>query len=603
MQNSSLLFAWEQNPPKTLSLGPLPTNFTAVPLLRAALANKQKAVIIFTEDNAWRTALTHECQNRPTQISSSPSNVVLHKSNLFFLKKHGVHIIEGATELQISATYNLCRQEKAHAVIFHWLHSHTHCTHFPSLPSIQTVCVKITATPEEINDATLCCNPPSPKSLHSGGKTTQEDPPQESLMEFLSTAQLLELKPKLLLWSDSQKHLRAYYKTPDGTSALWPSGVQIPLKETPLRPQPLNKELLTSFISPQLDVHEIHIQKKYAFDLAETATFLSSHLLSHPKTQIAAPSDISLCKTQHKEDCKLNPQKHQLRTTLTASQKETHNRLLWAFQTKQEKSKAYAHRKSLLILGPSGAGKSRVTEETAHVLNCAFHHITCQSWIPRAARCQPYTLDTLQEFVESHPSGIIFLDELDKMTAQTDWNLHLQEEIKALLDGRLNAMDWKTKNLEKLEQNFLIVGAGTWQSLWSRSNLGFHSQDQTQTSTDQNLLELAKKSGVPEEMLLRFNTLLCYIDPLTKEDFLTPLQEIYASHHKILTKDQEEALLTQAVNSHANYRWLESLAAQISYQTWKEKQKEEEYLSSLPMQDVPLSPSKKPQDTQNVPNP
>lgn len=79
---------------------------------------------------------------------------------------------------------------------------------------------------------------------------------------------------------------------------------------------------------------------------------------------------------------------------------------------------------------------------------------------------------------------------------------------------------WTEFIIEKLRRNFMIIGTGTWQTLWdqpTKQALGFGSA-QGQCKRDVTS-EIRESVQIPTELLRRFNSDIILIPPATEEDY------------------------------------------------------------------------------------
>ncbi|WP_411825362.1 AAA family ATPase [Luteolibacter sp. AS25] len=197
-------------------------------------------------------------------------------------------------------------------------------------------------------------------------------------------------------------------------------------------------------------------------------------------------------------------------------------------------------RTSTLLLGRSGTGKSHVARELAKQCNLPIWEANVANWIVLGARGERHTMIDLVNWVQRHKSGIIFLDELDKLNSDGDWVNNIRLEIHDLIDSRipngafeteykdkyddhstsLNTSNIKTSSVqEKLRTSFFILGAGTCMGAWTsnKGGIGFGAMavDNTQISRKQVL------DYMSPEILQRFRADICFLEPLARNDYLT----------------------------------------------------------------------------------
>lgn len=180
-----------------------------------------------------------------------------------------------------------------------------------------------------------------------------------------------------------------------------------------------------------------------------------------------------------------------------------------------------------LVVGPSGIGKSRLIRALAEdQLEMPLLRVTPSSWMLCGAKDQVSTLSRIHEFVATEDVGIIHIDEADKFYAQStgDWPRYVRGEAFDLLDRTIVAthpsVPWTEFTIEKLRRNFMIIGTGTWQTLWDqpvKHALGFGS---AQNSEQRDVArEIRESDQVPAELARRFNSDLILIGPATEEDY------------------------------------------------------------------------------------
>lgn len=206
-----------------------------------------------------------------------------------------------------------------------------------------------------------------------------------------------------------------------------------------------------------------------------------------------------------------------------------------------------------LVTGPSGSGKSFLAKALAEEYRLPFFEVSVSTWIVLGARNGNPTFIALAEWIYRHPRGVIFLDELEKPFPNTNgapgdssWYNSVKMEIHDLLDGRLpegaaqvdesvlmetfggqiHLSDIKAllkSDVEhKLKTSYLIVGAGTWQHLWTETErrVGFKIESMPNVSIDQGKI----MKSISPEILLRFRNQVIFLAPMTRTDFTIVLE-------------------------------------------------------------------------------
>ena len=68
-------------------------------------------------------------------------------------------------------------------------------------------------------------------------------------------------------------------------------------------------------------------------------------------------------------------------------------------------------------------------------LNVPILLLNVSTWQPQGSRGDSYTWNSIVEFLDENPKGIIVLDEIDKIDQGSDWQGYVRLEIHDLLDG------------------------------------------------------------------------------------------------------------------------------------------------------------------------
>ncbi len=196
-------------------------------------------------------------------------------------------------------------------------------------------------------------------------------------------------------------------------------------------------------------------------------------------------------------------------------------------------------RTNTLIIGPSGSGKSFLARAVASALDLPLLHISISEWIPLGAseRGASITWPMIALFLmrkKKADGQIIFLDEIDKIAADSSWNVHLRNEIFRLLDlqlpvsisidGDILDEDERALVLDRLQNHTLILAAGAFQHLWEhqvKPSVGFGAKAALRNEPD--LAQLAY--SLPRELVNRFRSSLVVLPQLQKADYQRMLNQ------------------------------------------------------------------------------
>ena len=247
-------------------------------------------------------------------------------------------------------------------------------------------------------------------------------------------------------------------------------------------------------------------------------------------------------------------------TQLTASQLAVANRLedFYRWKRGQQMVAGIWVRPIPLIVGPTGVGKSTVVGHFCNTHRLPLLSLNPASWLPWGATATPWTLQKIQSFIRRHEEGVIFVDELDKFGSESrdgGWYRHLNQELMALLDGRVSELcGWTAEDRAVLDERFLIVGAGTWQSDHRQiaKQMGFNREEAPR-------LDLSGQQSIPEELLRRFNSDILRLEPPTEGEIASRVLQMHDALS--IRRPSESELLSlarDAVQSGENTRWLES---------------------------------------------
>ncbi len=191
-------------------------------------------------------------------------------------------------------------------------------------------------------------------------------------------------------------------------------------------------------------------------------------------------------------------------------------------------------RTNFLLIGPSGSGKSHIAKALSHEMQVPCLTLAISDWIllGNSNRANLATWPAIFEFIERHahmPGIIIFIDELDKCSHDTNYNSFLRVEIHGLADYRIpwNLTDSEGDAIEPsrvaavqrfLSHKTMILGGAAFQEIWdqrSQPSMGFITSDTGEELPD--LTELVRK--MPREIINRFSSDLFVLPAVTEADY------------------------------------------------------------------------------------
>jgi SpoVK/Ycf46/Vps4 family AAA+-type ATPase len=223
---------------------------------------------------------------------------------------------------------------------------------------------------------------------------------------------------------------------------------------------------------------------------------------------------------------------------------------------------------SPLVVGSSGVGKSHLIRLLAEELDVPLLRLSPQEWIVIGSRESPRTLERIYDFVKENVRGIVAIDELEKFAdSGSEWGKCSRLELFDVLDKTVNQktkdMNWTEADKVSFRNNFMVVGTGTWQSIWERARapeLGFGSQG-TSVGTEEIRRLIRKSNVIPPELLRRFNERIVVI-PLPVESQYEKACQEYGL--QAMAADLGIKLdVKEAASSALGARWLKEAFAQI----------------------------------------
>jgi hypothetical protein len=214
-----------------------------------------------------------------------------------------------------------------------------------------------------------------------------------------------------------------------------------------------------------------------------------------------------------------------------------------------------------LIIGPSGAGKTWLVQSVAAAKEMPLLQLNVANWIPLGANASAgmATLKLIQQSVENHPRGIIHIDELDKFGFHDHWDNIIRQDVFSVLDRRTfnNLPDNRLQ--QRLEQNWFIIGSGTWQSVWERHTKdasGFNLQKSQMALTEEVRYQIDKQNEIPPELQRRFNSRYLIVDH-PNEETLEAIIEQFKPYFEPRFCEEVRQKIPDILKSKKGIRWFE----------------------------------------------
>lgn len=268
-------------------------------------------------------------------------------------------------------------------------------------------------------------------------------------------------------------------------------------------------------------------------------------------------------------------------------------------------------RTNTLVCGPSGMGKSFLARALADRLKLPILILNACSWIPVGARGDIYTWNIVVDFVQENPRGILFLDEIDKISSKThDWLNSVRLEIHDFLDSVVpQSITVRTEDVDddclwdfgtsdkkspkellpdraqvqfRLKYQYLIVAGGAWQGLWDELNastMGFQKSSELLVAPDRSKLT----SSITHELLRRFRDEIVIIPRMTKGDYIDLAKEVRESLPADIQgffSDFCRAHMPDAVERNLGMRFFEEMVAKSFVQSHIEESQAEQLEAS-----------------------
>lgn len=263
-------------------------------------------------------------------------------------------------------------------------------------------------------------------------------------------------------------------------------------------------------------------------------------------------------------------------------------------------------RANFLLIGPSGTGKTFLAEALSKEIGVPFLSVSISDWLllgssNRGGSC---TWPVIFEFLEKNKKSqgaIIFIDEIDKASHDSNWNAFLRAEVFSLCDYRLplglNDTDGDMINTQKIKEveSFLryktmIVAGAAFQNIWenrSTPTMGFNPA--TITDDPPELSDLTK--FLPRELINRFSSEIFVLPQPTKLDYkimIETMAENISATWKSKFLELGLSRLDQAVRHQKGARYAEEIllaaivAERSCMENWKPECEEAETASDEP---------------------
>lgn len=195
-------------------------------------------------------------------------------------------------------------------------------------------------------------------------------------------------------------------------------------------------------------------------------------------------------------------------------------------------------RSNFLLLGPTGIGKTHLAKAVAEEMKVPFLAISAGDWIILGGntRGSEVTWKVIISFIQRALQvgrAIIFIDEMDKIYHDSNWNSFLRSEIFSLCDARLpvgiddddddddddaTSPECVKKIGEFLKYNTMIIGGAAFQNIWegnSKPLIGFGNS--VHTNKPPEIHDLVKY--LPRELINRFCSELLILPELKRSDY------------------------------------------------------------------------------------
>lgn len=237
--------------------------------------------------------------------------------------------------------------------------------------------------------------------------------------------------------------------------------------------------------------------------------------------------------------------------------------------------KGFTVRSFPLIAGPTGAGKSHLVRQVAEQLGCEYVRLDYGTWLPRGAKEDPNTMESIAEKALGHERVLVHLDELDKLRGNfsSGWETSVLNDVWKLLDRPIELGHLAVaQSYEEGEAAFAklfaervwIVGSGTWQEIFEtqHSSVGFsvESSQKVETDTQDSIKRIRERQIIPPELIARFDSKIQILGYPSAEEVLEQLDAA-----GMVLNDQLRHQLYENL-PHSGFRAVEDLVTEYSLQ-------------------------------------
>lgn len=226
-----------------------------------------------------------------------------------------------------------------------------------------------------------------------------------------------------------------------------------------------------------------------------------------------------------------------------------------------------------LVIGSTGSGKSYLAAHAAEVAGWKSFHINASGWVIIGAREVPtwnHLIKWLLDLGEAE-SGVIILDELDKIWGTESWSRYLRSELYALIDGLIppnfdgeQGIDGRLFSSEELKyrlSNTIIIGCGAFQEAVESAPIGFITTPEPSEKTSDDLSKLIQR-----ELVNRFQGAILQIPNLSRKDYnlmVEQLKDKVKPELYTIIKNKADKIVEGAVRDRLGARFIENIMADI----------------------------------------